>query len=415
MIPPIPSIPPATSSENKQSSPPRESSGQRHARAAAHRAAHLSFAPGAPLAVRQDQALLGAAIGLAGRATRTEIRRIARRASRRVIFYDHLWAQPQLWRDFELAGRQHFEVALARGEGLILVPSHFGPYRWITPALLQLGLRVALLVDPRGRGLVEADVAQRMDQLFPSLDWSVFRAIDSADPTALWQLAQALRAGRATLLFADGNSGVDGLAAERGAHHLTFLGQSIRVRPGIGALAAATDATILPVFCQDRGAAPPILRFDPPILRRPGEPKKLFTARAIEQLFAVLEREILAQPDRWEEWGLLPRWLEGPPTLPAPPPPPKRPPPNLTQPALVGRRLRLIRDDLWLLGLAGRPELVLLAEGRSFPADPALASLIDAAESNLPVLPWLRGQPDPERAHAALRLALAAGLIELRR
>jgi lauroyl/myristoyl acyltransferase len=405
------------SSEHKQNGPRGDPNHQRRARAAAHRAAHLSFGPGAPFAVRQDQALLGAAIGLAGRATRPEIRRIARRASRRVIVYDHLWAQPQLWRDFVIEGRNHLDAALARGAGLILVPSHFGPYRWIAPTLLRLGLRVALLVDPRGRGLVEADVAQRMDQLFPELDWSVFEAIDSGEPAALWQLARALRAGRATLLFADGNSGVDGLAAERGAHHLTFLGQSIRVRPGIGALAAATDAAILPVFCQDRGAAAPILRFDPPILRRPGEPKKLFTARAIEQLFAVLEREILAQPDRWEEWGIFPRWLEGPPRLPAPPPPPSRPPlaQSLTQPALVGRRIRLLRDDLWLLDLAGRPELVLLAEGRSYPADPALASLIDAAEADLPVLPWLRGQPDQRRAHAALHGALAAGLLGLHR
>lgn len=381
---------------------------------AAHRAADAAFAPGGPMTRRESSALLGAAIGLAGAASRDEIRRVARRSSRPVVFYDALWSAPAAWRSFVVAGRPHLDAALARGRGVLVVPSHFGPYRWTAMALLELGLRVTLLVDERNQGLVDTDVAGRMDRLFPALAWDHFATVNSGDPAALWQLARALRAGRAVVMFADGNSGVEGLAAARGALTLPFLGQTIRVRPGIGALAANTDAAVLPVFAQDRGLAPPILRFDPPILRADAEPRPAFAPRVMHALFATLEREVRAQPTRWEEWWLLPRWLAGPPRLP---PPRVRPPPRIpvTLPGLVGQRLCLARDDIWQLALGDRSEVCVLGTGAVAPADPTLVDLLAAAEREAPALAWARAQADPAVARATLRAAFDAGLVTLRR
>ena len=381
---------------------------------AAHRAAEAAFVPGSAMALREASAVAGAAIGLAGRASRDEVRRVARRASRRVVFYDALWAVPDAWRSFVVAGRAHLDAALARGKGVILAPTHFGPYRWIAPALLELGLNVTLLVDDRNQGLVDADVSRRMDKLFPALDWSVFSSVSSGDPGALWQLARALRANRAVLMFADGNTGTGGLAAARGAQALPFLGQTIHVRPGIGALAANTDAAIIPVFTQDRGADPPILRFDPPILRGASEARPEFAARAMQTLFATLEREILQQPTRWEEWWLFPRWLTGPPQLPqSPVQAPSRIP--VTLPALVGQRLCLARDDIWVLPLRSRPEAWVLGTGAIVPADPTLCDLLAAAEREAPALAWARSQPRSDLACNTLRAALHAGLVTLHR
>jgi lauroyl/myristoyl acyltransferase len=387
---------------------------RRAALRAAHRTADASFAPGSVMARREASALLGAAIGLAGAASRDEIRRVARRSSRPVVFYDALWSVPAAWRSFVVAGRAHLDAALARGRGVLVVPSHFGPYRWTAPALLELGLRVTLLVDERNQDLVDADVARRMDRLFPALAWDHFATVSSADPAALWQLARALRAARAVLMFADGNSGIDGLAAARGALTLPFLGQEIRVRPGIGALAANTDAAVLPVFAQDRGLDPPILRFDPPILRAAAEPRPGFAARVMRSLFATLEREVLAQPTRWEEWWLLPRWLASAPRLP---PPRVRPPPRIpvTLPALVGQRLCLARDDIWQLWLGERPAVCVLGTGAVLPVEPALGDLLVAAEQGSPAIAWARAQPDPAAARHTLRAAFDAGLVSLRR
>ena len=387
---------------------------RRAALRAAHRAADASFTAGGAMARREGSALLGAAIGLAGAASRDQVRRVARRSSRPVIFYDEIWRRPAAWRSFVVAGRAHLDAALARGRGVLIVPSHFGPYRWIAPALLELGLRVTLLVDERNQGLVDADVASRMDRLFPALAWEDFATVNSGDPAALWQLARALRAGRAVVMFADGNSGVEGLAAARGALTLPFLGQEIRVRPGIGALAANTDAAVVPVFTQDRGQDAPILRFDPPILRAASEPRAGFAARVMGSLFATLEREIRAQPTRWEEWWLLPRWLAGPPRLPTPR---VRPPPRIpvTLPALVGQRLCLSRDDIWQLSFGDRPAVCVLGTGAVVPADPTLCDLLVAAESETLALAWARAQTDPTAARVALRAAFDAGLVSLRR
>ncbi len=284
---------------------------QRASRRAAHRAVlgSHSGAQAEMFARRQAAALTGAAIGLQGRATRAEIRRVARRSSRLVLYYDRLWSESETWEPFVIAGREHLDAALARGRGVIFVPSHFGRYRWVPLTLLELRLPVTLLVDERNHDLIEADVDARIDAMHHHLRPDIFATVESGDPSALWQLARALKGGSVTVMFADGNSGIDGQASPRGAQVIPFLGQSIYARPGIGALAATTDAPVVPIFCHERRDGRPILRFDPPILRAEGERRSVYRERVMLELFATLEREILAQPWLWEEWWILPRWL----------------------------------------------------------------------------------------------------------
>jgi len=363
---------------------------------------------------RRAAALTGAAIGLQGRATRAEIRRVARRSSRLVLYYDQLWSESDTWEPFAIAGRRHLDAALARGRGVIFVPSHFGRYRWVPLALLDLRLHVTLLVDGRNHDLIEADVDERIDAMHHHLQPGIFDTVESDDPSALWRLARALKGGSVTVMFADGNSGIDGQASPRGAQIIPFLGQSIFARPGIGALAATTDATVVPVFCQERRDGPPVLRFDPPIYRGDDERRSVYRERVMLELFATLEREVLAQPWLWEEWWILPRWLAEAPVFPEIPAPPARRF-SVTLPGLVGRRLCLPRDDIWALRGASGPEIWSFASGEVLREQIELAELLRAAEDGAPAGAWLGGRPSLEPARRALEGALDAGLVALQR
>ncbi len=387
---------------------------QRASRRAAHRAvlASHSGAQAEMFARRQAAALTGAAIGLQGRATRAEIRRVARRSSRLVLYYDRLWSESETWEPFVIAGREHLDAALARGRGVIFVPSHFGRYRWVPLTLLELRLPVTLLVDERNHDLIEADVDARIDAMHHHLRPDIFATVESGDPSALWQLARALKGGSVTVMFADGNSGIDGQASPRGAQVIPFLGQSIYALPGIGALAATTDAPVVPIFCHERRDGRPILRFDPPILRAEGERRSVYRERVMLELFATLEREILAQPWLWEEWWILPRWLAADPIFPeVQPPPPRRF--SVTLPGLVGRRLCLPRDDIWALRGASGPEIWSLASGEVLRDEAELAELLRAAEDGAPAGAWLRERPALEPARRTLEGALDSGLVAL--
>lgn len=389
---------------------------RRASRRAAHRAVLASHSgPQAEMFDRREAAALtGAAIGLQGQATRAEIRRVARRSSRLVLYYDRLWEDNDTWEPFAIAGREHLDAALARGRGVIFVPSHFGRYRWVPLALLELRLPVTLLVDERNHGLITADVDARIDAMHHHLRPDIFDTVESGDPSALWQLARALKGGSVTVMFADGNSGIDGQASPRGAQVVPFLGQSIFVRPGIGALAATTDATVVPVFCHERRDGPPILRFDPPIYRGPDERRSVYRERVMLELFATLEREVLAQPWLWEEWWILPRWLAAAPVFPEiSAPPPRRF--SVTLPGLVGRRLCLPRDDIWALRGASGPEIWSFASGEVVRGEAELADLLRAAEERRPAGAWLRERPSIEPARRTLEGALDAGLVALLR
>lgn len=384
------------------------------ARRAAHRAVEASHrgATAEMLARREAAALLGAAIGLAGRASRAEIRRIARRTSRIVVYYDALWADEGAWEPFAVEGREHFDRAVARGKGVIVVPSHFGRYRWVPTALLDLGAPVTLLVDARNHHLLRGE-ADRLDPRYrPTLRPDAFETVDASDPASLWQLTRALRGGRVTVMFADGNSGVDGQASPRGAQRVPFLGQEIHVRPGIGALAATSGAAIVPVFLHEPKRHRPVLRFEPPLVRDAGEGAAAFRERAVAALFGTLEREVLRQPWLWEEWWILSRWLAGPPRLPASPPTtPRRF--ALTMPGLCGRRLHLSRHDLWVHTTGGVHELWDLSRGTLRAVDDELAALLTAAEQGAPALAWVRARPSPPAGLATLRRAIDDGLLEL--
>ncbi len=383
-------------------------------RAAIRAGLRASRGPARGLVLQRELGALRALTCTLGQRPRSAIRRIARRSSQRLLIYDQLWSTPEAWPRFSIEGREHLEAAVAGGRGVILAPAHFGPYRWLSIALLELGLHVTLLVDARNQTLVDSDVAARMKPIFPKLDWSVFETVNSADPLALVGLVKALRRGRAVVMFIDGNSGMNGRLDPRGALRLDLLGREILVRPGIAALSASADVPILPIYIEDAGERGAILRIEPPIARAPKEGRKIYRARAMTTLFSALERWILAAPERWEEWWLLSRWFATPPDSAAPSTPAGAEAIRLALPALVGSALEVGRPELWRLDESeGQARVVDVLRGDAFELDPATAGLFSAAERGTSATSWMRAQESLRHAKRTLGQALEVGLVRL--
>ena len=189
--------------------------------------------------------------------------------------------------------------------------------------------------------------------------------VNSAEVTALWHLAQALRAGRVGVMFADGNSGMNRRRPGASSLSLPFLGCTISARTGIAALAAHTGAPILRVRTRDPSGGPPRMTFDEPIEIDAGESKDAFRERATRALFRSLEEEIEREPSHWKSGAVFPEWVVA---RPAPPPGPPCAAIPLALPALVGQRLELASPSWWIVSVRGTPELLDVACGRWLPA-----------------------------------------------
>lgn len=316
------------------------------------------------------------------------------------------WSDAGAWPQLRCRGLEHVHAAQAKGRGLILVPAHFGGYHWTNIALLREQLSVSLLVDSRNRQFFSADVFARMKPLFPERDWGVFEGIASEEPSALWRLQKAVQAGRTTVMFIDGNSGIDGKLERKGAVAATLLGREVWVRPGIAALAQGTGAAIIPVVTRWQGEVAEF-EFEPP-LEWPAGDRSSTRAAIMQALFAWLEGQIRDRPGEWEEWWLLPRWWTEPPT-----PSPTRPRPTgaAALPSLVGRRLQIASEALWCVDTGEQRVIVDLERDLLRSDSPELLALFEAAERNQPVLDWVRGRDDASEAKRLLELGRDLDLI----
>lgn len=356
---------------------------------------------------RARLAKMGLAAYLGEELSRREAARVARRSAHSLVYFDELFNEPTLWCPLELAGETHLADAVRAGSGCVVVCAHFGRYRWIPVEMAMRGYEVVLLSDANSSAYATQFTA--MDpwkEQFPEAPWAAkssdMSLVASDSPIGLWKLVQKLRAGATVLAFVDGNQGMHGFEPTSGATEVDFFGKPIWARKGIAAMAAAARAPIVWAVASEEADGPPLLRFHPPVAQTTVEET---TAR----LFGILEAQIRAAPERWEEWSVAARWLV-PPSTPA-----RRavePYLPLSVPALAGRVLRLggaaaalrFRDGI---------ELVEPSTGAELSLDALAADLLTAASEGRDALAWIRDAHDADAALHVLRSLSSRGLVEI--
>lgn len=358
---------------------------------------------------REDLSLLGAASLLARSHTRRQIRSIARASTSHRAVYHSLWAKARDTLSLDVTPE------LRVPSGSIICPAHFGLYLWIVPSLLKTGHRVALLADARNADLVSADAKHgAWPTLGQSCDRGSLRVISAERTFGLVELARAARSGWTCVLFVDGNSGADGLGGGDRGLVLPFMGARISVRRGIGMLSAVTGAPLHLVDADTVGECNPQLRLDYTLRRADNEDVQCYATRATAELFGALERRVLRRPRQWEEWALVPYWLNRDARCAASPhsaPPPSRSRRVTLRP---GDSLVLLHDRVWDIRLRAEWHVVDVEQWHSIASGADAASLVRASERGDTVGEWLASCPNLRNALLAIQLLMEKGLVGVR-
>ncbi len=244
------------------------------------------------------------------------IRRVARQAVEVYVKNGIEYLTPGQWRGFTIHGQQHLDAALNCGKGLVVACQHLGPQRF---SLLTLAQHVPAVHAAVTEVFVErlrdwlarvetdandgpaAELAQRVHTL----------AVE--EPTCALKMVRALRRGEAVMFDVDGNIGVGGEGRTReAAMPLTFLGREVQVRTGVAYLSHRTGAPILPVLTVWGPDGQPHLEFQPPMSAETEESRDAYCRRVMPRIYGLLEATLLQQPEQWEMWPQLFKWIRPP-------------------------------------------------------------------------------------------------------
>jgi Bacterial lipid A biosynthesis acyltransferase len=214
------------------------------------------------------------------------------------------------------------------GGGLLLCTFRYGLYGFLPMEIAARGVEVVCpLAELQYRGTLEvlSALKERVAALSgPVANISAVKLVPVDAPSAITDLAKALRRGGVGLIFADGNNGIDGPWGNEGRVDVEFFGSPASVKTGIAKLAWLFRCPILPVFPELRDGYRGILRFREPIIppERGRATQEEFVSDCMARLYGLLEEEVRRSPAQWEGVSAVHRWRRSqvlPPSAPEEP------------------------------------------------------------------------------------------------
>jgi len=181
-------------------------------------------------------------------------------------------------------GLQHYEAAMARGKGVIVVTAHYGSFD-------------LLAVSQAARGVPLAIVSREMSERRSNRFWmetraksglEIFTERDAARRSLPW-----LRAGKALGLVIDQRT-----SEKRGGILAPFFGRRVWTSTAAARLARRTGAAIVPARTERREDGDHDLIVEP-MLALPPRKDPAFVEAVTAACNAVLERWIRERPGQW--------------------------------------------------------------------------------------------------------------------
>jgi lauroyl/myristoyl acyltransferase len=186
--------------------------------------------------------------------------------------------------------------------GRIFCTFHVGSYRHLTHFLLRQGADVIMFVA--GKTLAQQGEAYIAGQLrgAASAGWpGRLRVMNAEDRTCVLRAARALKAGATVIFYIDGNPGVGSNRASDSLGQVTFFGQRLQARIGIGYLSHVAQAPIVPAMCR-RDSDNGLVLTTWPAIAPAGEPREDYARQTTQALYDVLAGAIAHRPGLWESW-----------------------------------------------------------------------------------------------------------------
>jgi len=189
-------------------------------------------------------------------------------------------------------GWDHFEEALGRGRGVILVSAHLGSFDLTGQILAARSVKTTILV--------EAQEPQALLDYVTALRGGKGLTFVPARPGAVRTMVRAVRRGETVGLMCDRDIAREGLA-------LAFFGEELTMPTEAVRLSMRTGAAIVPVYNARRAQGGYDVFFEPALpMTTDGDNAR---ARNMACLAGTLERFIRACPDQWVVLSAV--WEEG--------------------------------------------------------------------------------------------------------
>lgn len=202
--------------------------------------------------------------------------------------------------------------------GRIYCTFHVGSYRHLTHFLLRQGADVIMFVA--GKTLAQQGEAYVAGQLrgAAGAGWpGRLRVMNAEDRTCVLRAARALKGGATVMFYIDGNTGVGSNRASDSLGQVSFFGQQLQARIGIGYLSHVAQAPIVPAVCT-RDAANGLVLTTYPGIAPAGEPREDYARQSTQALYDVLAGAIAHRPGLWESWMYVEKSLCHRPAVPRP-------------------------------------------------------------------------------------------------
>lgn len=246
---------------------------------------------------RGKRRVLRSELALCGLAAPGQEDRVMDRASRNQIlsqikmaFLSRLGPE-NIARYISVEGLEHLDQALAKGNGVILLNPHFGPFLLIMPALGHRGYKltqVALQGEPitgKRVGLAKQVYDAKVQAIEDRMPVTFINAGEST--MSVREVFRVLARNEVVLFASTGRGG-------RAWQETDFLGRKATFNRTPFNVAVKTSAVILPVFVLDDGPLARVVIERPLNLDRNAPAEQL-----IKEYSAVLERRVQALPDHF--------------------------------------------------------------------------------------------------------------------
>ncbi len=211
------------------------------------------------------------------------------------------WSAEELVSRFEVVGFEHYEAAVARGRGVLVLVPHVGSFELALMAAPLFDVRITAIARPLANPLVQREVQRHRTRHGSEL---------IQHRRVVPRMLEALREGRNVVIVNDQYT-----RRSKGIF-VPFFGVRCSTSPGPATLALRSGAPVLPFYVvrlsRDRHRAVCL----PPIELEPSGHRRKDVEEATARFNRVLESVVRAHPEQWM-WGH--RRFRHSPDLPADP------------------------------------------------------------------------------------------------
>jgi KDO2-lipid IV(A) lauroyltransferase len=206
-------------------------------------------------------------------------------------------SEEQLRAEMPIAGREHLDAALAKGNGVIVLSAHLGNFFLVGTRLAIEGYPVHVLVSPPR----DPQFAALMDDVRLQVWQRTIRARPRR--AALKELHAVLRRNEIAVVIADEYKNGHGIP-------VPLFGGIVSARRGPATLALRTGAAIVPAFLVRQAGDGLKLIIEPELELARTDKGQDDVRESILRITRWLERSVGAYPDQWN-WTNI-QWQDDP-------------------------------------------------------------------------------------------------------